>query len=85
MSAGASERVRGPSFSNPLNHGPTNTSGYASRNKVAHVPRVLDVVKGQTCYIIGTVYMVMPLKANVLEDIAQDVRVLSLSISGAAY
>ncbi|KAG8727618.1 hypothetical protein FRC12_022359, partial [Ceratobasidium sp. 428] len=41
-------------------------------NKVAHVPRVLDVVKGQTCYIIGTVYMDMPLKANVLEDIAQD-------------
>ncbi|GAB1521944.1 DNA polymerase delta small subunit Cdc1 [Rhizoctonia solani] len=37
-----------------------------------HVPRVLDVVKGQQCYIIGTVYMDMPLKANVLEDIAQD-------------
>ncbi|KAG9124522.1 hypothetical protein FRC07_011312 [Ceratobasidium sp. 392] len=42
------------------------------KKKVAHVARVLDVVKGQTCYIIGTVYMDMPLKANVLEDIAQD-------------
>ncbi|KAG9104973.1 hypothetical protein FRC06_002893 [Ceratobasidium sp. 370] len=42
------------------------------KRKVAHVPRVLDVVKGQTCYIIGTVYMDMPLKANVLEDIAHD-------------
>ncbi|KAG8711180.1 hypothetical protein FRC09_020743 [Ceratobasidium sp. 395] len=31
-----------------------------------------DVVKGQICYIVGTVYMDMPLKANVLEDIAQD-------------
>ncbi|KDN50433.1 hypothetical protein RSAG8_00931, partial [Rhizoctonia solani AG-8 WAC10335] len=42
------------------------------KRKVPHVPRVLDVVKGQQCYIIGTVYMEMPLKANVLEDIAQD-------------
>ncbi|KAH9985573.1 hypothetical protein BJV77DRAFT_1031940 [Russula vinacea] len=33
------------------------------------VPRVLDVIKGQVCLIIGTVYMDMPLKPNVLEDI----------------
>lgn len=43
-----------------------------SKRKVAHVPRVLDVVKGQTCYIVGTIYMHMPLKANVLDDIARD-------------
>ncbi|KAF8627893.1 hypothetical protein AX15_004190 [Amanita polypyramis BW_CC] len=36
------------------------------------VPRVLEVTKGQLCYIIGTVYMDMPLKPNVLEDIARD-------------
>ncbi|TFK90949.1 hypothetical protein K466DRAFT_542531 [Polyporus arcularius HHB13444] len=36
------------------------------------VPRVLDVEKGQLCFIIGTVYMDMPLKPNVLEDIARD-------------
>lgn len=42
------------------------------KRKVPHVPRVLDVVKGQQCYILGTVYMDMPLKANVLEDIAHD-------------
>ncbi|KAH9951352.1 DNA polymerase alpha/epsilon subunit B-domain-containing protein [Amylocystis lapponica] len=36
------------------------------------VPRVLDVVKGQLCFIIGTVYMDMPLKPNVLEDLARD-------------
>ncbi|KAI0807245.1 DNA polymerase alpha/epsilon subunit B-domain-containing protein [Fomes fomentarius] len=36
------------------------------------VPRVLDVEKGQLCFIIGTVYMEMPLKPNVLEDIARD-------------
>ncbi|KAJ3536435.1 hypothetical protein NM688_g6838 [Phlebia brevispora] len=36
------------------------------------VRRVLDVVKGKLCYIVGTVYMDMPLKPNVLEDIARD-------------
>jgi DNA polymerase delta subunit 2 len=38
------------------------------------VPRLLEVVKGRVCYIIGTVYMDMPLKPNVLEDLARDVR-----------
>lgn len=37
------------------------------------VPRVLDVEKGRLCFIIGTVYMEMSLKPNVLEDIARDV------------
>ncbi|KAI0282558.1 DNA polymerase alpha/epsilon subunit B-domain-containing protein [Russula aff. rugulosa BPL654] len=36
------------------------------------IPRVLDVIKGQLCLIIGTVYMDMPLKPNVLEDIGRD-------------
>ncbi|KAK2460559.1 hypothetical protein APHAL10511_007029 [Amanita phalloides] len=36
------------------------------------VPRVLEVTKGRLCYIIGTVYMDMPLKPNVLEDVARD-------------
>ncbi|KAM5539096.1 hypothetical protein V8D89_007319 [Ganoderma adspersum] len=36
------------------------------------VPRVLDIEKGRLCFIIGTVYMDMPLKPNVLEDIARD-------------
>jgi len=36
------------------------------------VPRVLDVIRGQLCLIIGTVYMDMPLKPNVLEDIGRD-------------
>ena len=39
-----------------------------------YVPRVLDIVKGKLCYMIGTVYLDMPLKPNVLEDIARDVR-----------
>ncbi|KAF7965129.1 hypothetical protein HWV62_45531 [Athelia sp. TMB] len=36
------------------------------------VERVLEVVKGQLCWVIGTVYMDMRLKPNVLEDIARD-------------
>ncbi|KAI0255404.1 DNA polymerase alpha/epsilon subunit B-domain-containing protein [Lactifluus subvellereus] len=36
------------------------------------VPRVLDVLKGQLCFVIGTVYIDMPLKPNVLEDIGRD-------------
>lgn len=41
------------------------------------VPRVLEVEKGQLCFILGTVYMDMSLKPNVLEDIARDVSPLS--------
>lgn len=37
-----------------------------------HVARVLDVIKSQLCWVIGTVYMDMPLKPNVLEDIGRD-------------
>jgi DNA polymerase delta subunit 2 len=36
------------------------------------VERVLEVEKGQLCYIIGTVYLEMPMKPNILEDIARD-------------
>ncbi|KAF8589945.1 hypothetical protein K439DRAFT_1382479 [Ramaria rubella] len=36
------------------------------------VPRVLEVKKGELCWIVGTVYMDMPLKPNILEDIGKD-------------
>ncbi|KAJ7063081.1 DNA polymerase alpha/epsilon subunit B-domain-containing protein [Mycena amicta] len=36
------------------------------------VPKVLEVEKSRLSYIVGTVYMDMPLKPNVLEDIARD-------------
>ena len=42
--------------------------------KPEYVERVLEVVKNKLCYIIGTVYMHMPLKPNVLDDIEKDVR-----------
>ncbi|KAF8964036.1 DNA polymerase subunit delta-2 [Flammula alnicola] len=41
-------------------------------NNPVLVPRVLEVEKGKLCYVIGTVYMDMPLKPNVMEDIARD-------------
>ncbi|KAF9228027.1 hypothetical protein BS17DRAFT_774646 [Gyrodon lividus] len=37
-----------------------------------YVTRVLDVVKSQLCWVLGTVYMDMPLKPNVLEDLGRD-------------
>ncbi|KAF8305344.1 hypothetical protein DL93DRAFT_358754 [Clavulina sp. PMI_390] len=41
-------------------------------NDPVYVPRVLDVQKGKLCYIVGTVYMDMPLKPNVLADIGKE-------------
>lgn len=34
--------------------------------------RVLDVRQGEMCWILGTVYMDMPLKPNILDDITKD-------------
>lgn len=36
--------------------------------------RILNVERKQLCYIIGTIYMEMPLKPNILEDMGRDVR-----------
>ena len=36
------------------------------------VDRVLDVRQGEFCWVIGTVYMEMPLKPNVLDDIGKE-------------
>ncbi|KAF8508572.1 hypothetical protein JB92DRAFT_583012 [Gautieria morchelliformis] len=37
------------------------------------VPRVLDIVKDELCWIFGSVYMDMSLQANILEEIQRDV------------
>jgi DNA polymerase delta subunit 2 len=42
--------------------------------KAKHVDRVLDVRQGELGWVVGTVYMDLPLKPNVLEDLARDVR-----------
>lgn len=37
------------------------------------VDRVLDVRQGELCWVSGTVYMDMPLKPNILDDVSKDV------------
>ncbi|KZM21614.1 DNA polymerase delta small subunit Cdc1 [Ascochyta rabiei] len=41
-------------------------------DKPAFVQRVLDVRQGELCWIVGTVYMEMALKPNVLDDISKE-------------
>ena len=40
------------------------------------VDRVLDVRQGELCWVVGTVYMDMSLKPNILEDVSKDVSAL---------
>lgn len=42
--------------------------------KVKRVDRVLDVRQGELCWVVGTIYMDMPMKPNILEDLSKDVR-----------
>ncbi|MCJ1397138.1 hypothetical protein MMC11_000330 [Xylographa trunciseda] len=39
---------------------------------VHQVDRVLDVRQGELCWVMGTIYMDMPLKPNILDDISKD-------------
>lgn len=41
--------------------------------KVKQVERVLDIRQGELCWTVGTVYMDMALKPNILEDVSKDV------------
>lgn len=41
--------------------------------KARKVDRVLDVRQGALCWVTGTVYMDLPLKPNILDDVAKDV------------
>ena len=43
--------------------------------KARRVERVLDVRQGELCWVVGTVFMDMVLKPNILDDLAQEVRV----------
>lgn len=40
--------------------------------KANRVHRVLDVRQGQLCWVVGTFYMDLPLKPNILEDISKE-------------
>ena len=43
-------------------------------DEVHKVDRVLDVRQGELVWVAGTVYMEMPLKPNILDDISKHVR-----------
>ncbi|KAL4401183.1 DNA polymerase delta subunit 2 [Malassezia pachydermatis] len=47
---------------------------YLQDRDVTYVKRILDIPPKRTCLIIGTFYCHMPLKPDVLQDIARDVR-----------
>lgn len=36
------------------------------------VERVLDIQQGELCWVVGTVFMAMPLKPDILEDVSKD-------------
>ncbi|KIW01428.1 uncharacterized protein PV09_07188 [Verruconis gallopava] len=40
--------------------------------KATQMERVLDVRQGELCWVVGTIYMEMPLKPNVLDDLAKE-------------
>jgi hypothetical protein len=42
------------------------------------VDRVLDVRQGELCWVAGTIYMDMPLKPNILDDLTKEVNILPL-------
>ncbi|EJD53361.1 hypothetical protein AURDEDRAFT_54409 [Auricularia subglabra TFB-10046 SS5] len=50
-----------------------------------HVPKVLEVSKGQRSYIVGTLYMEMRLKPNVLDDIGHDHNIVSTTVRDKIY
>jgi DNA polymerase delta subunit 2 len=49
------------------------TLGKLGGQKATFVERVLDVRQGELCWVVGTVYMEMAEKPNVLDDIEKDV------------
>jgi DNA polymerase delta subunit 2 len=51
--------------------------------EVRRVERVLDVRQGELCWVAGTVYMEMPLKPNILEDISKDVSKIAMASRAA--
>jgi DNA polymerase delta subunit 2 len=40
---------------------------------VRRVERVLDVRQGDLCWVVGTVFMDMPMKPNILDDLTKEV------------
>lgn len=56
-----------------------------AKESVRRVDRVLDVRQGELCWVAGTVYMDMPLKPNILDDISKDVCRCLLNVCHDTY
>ncbi|KAI8336635.1 DNA polymerase alpha/epsilon subunit B-domain-containing protein [Chlamydoabsidia padenii] len=46
------------------------------KDKPTYVPKALDVQSNELCYIIGTIYLDMPLKPNVMKDLSAESNLL---------
>jgi hypothetical protein len=57
----------------PLDWVPDIDYGQIAGEKARKVERVLDVRQGELCWVVGTVYMDLPMKPNILDDVAKDV------------
>lgn len=64
-------------FPSPASQGPSSSAASTS-DTPEFVPRILDIQQGQVCYVIGTIYMSMPLKPDVLDDLTREVCAHSL-------
>ncbi|KAG0184404.1 hypothetical protein DFQ28_011196 [Apophysomyces sp. BC1034] len=42
-----------------------------------YIPKVLDVRSGELCYIIGTIYMDLALKPNILKDLSEESSIIA--------
>ncbi|EMR10955.1 hypothetical protein PNEG_01100 [Pneumocystis murina B123] len=50
---------------------------FVKKKKVKRASRLLDIVHGEVCWIIGTIYIDVPLKPNILKDIRKDYWMIS--------
>ena len=48
--------------------------GQIAGENARRVERVLDVRQGELCWVAGTIYMDMPLKPNILDDLTKEVK-----------
>ena len=53
--------------------------GQIGGDEVHKVDRVLDVRQGELVWVAGTVYMEMPLKPNILDDISKHVSLVEIT------
>ncbi|OAD68147.1 hypothetical protein PHYBLDRAFT_23961, partial [Phycomyces blakesleeanus NRRL 1555(-)] len=54
--------------------------GYLPAEKPVYVPKALEVLAGELCYIIGTIYMEMSTKPNVLRDLNEESSLIDPSV-----